>query len=133
VAADLASAENGVVVFSSSTGKQFSIEHPGLGHGAFTAALLEAFDGKSDRPPPWLHVSDLDIWLAARVKELTRGAQTPTTTIPGERFTNPRVFMVRQPPGWGDHRARRLLRSRLPLPFLPANWQRRHEVVLQWF
>jgi uncharacterized caspase-like protein len=96
VAADLASAENGVVVFSSSTGKQFSMEHPDLGHGAFTAALLEAFDGKSDRPPPWLYVSDLDIWLSARVKELTKGAQTPKTTIPSERFTNPRVFMVQQ-------------------------------------
>jgi uncharacterized caspase-like protein len=96
VAADLASAENGVVVFSSSTGKQFSIEYPALGHGAFTAALLEAFDGRSNRPPPWLHVSDLDIWLSARVKELTNGAQTPMTTVPGERFTNPRVFMVQQ-------------------------------------
>jgi uncharacterized caspase-like protein len=53
VAADLASAENGVVVFSSSTGKQSSIDLPDLGHGAFTAALLEAFDGKSDRPPPF--------------------------------------------------------------------------------
>jgi WD40 repeat protein len=92
VAADLASAENGVVVFSSSTGKQFSMEYPELGHGAFTAALLEAFDGKSDRPPPYLYVSDLDIWLSARVKELTKGAQTPKTTIPSERFTNPRVF-----------------------------------------
>jgi hypothetical protein len=49
VAADLATAENGVVVFSSSTGKQFSMEYPDLGHGAFTAALLEAFDGKSER------------------------------------------------------------------------------------
>jgi len=86
----------GVVVFSSSTGKQFSVEYPALGHGAFTAALLEAFDGKSNRPPPWLHVSDLDIWLSARVKELTNGAQTPMTTIPGERFTNPRMFMVQQ-------------------------------------
>jgi len=98
VAADLASSENGVVVFSSSTGKQFSMEYPDLGHGAFTAALLEAFDGKSDRPPPWLYVSDLDIWLSARVKELTKGAQTPRTTIPSERFTNPRVFMVQQQP-----------------------------------
>jgi uncharacterized caspase-like protein len=96
VAADLASAEGGVVVFSSSTGKQFSMEYPELGHGAFTAALLEAFDGKSDRPPPWLRVSDLEIWLAGRVKELTKGAQTPRTTIPGERFINPRVFMVPQ-------------------------------------
>jgi WD40 repeat protein len=96
VAADLASTESGVVVFSSSTGKQFSMEYPELGHGAFTAALLEAFDGKSDRPPPWLRVSDLEIWLTARVKELTKGAQTPRTTIPGERFINPRVFMVQQ-------------------------------------
>jgi len=96
VASDLASTENGVVVFSSSTGKQFSMEYPELGHGAFTAALLEAFDGKSDRPPPWLRVSDLEIWLAARVKELTKGAQTLRTTIPGERFINPRVFMVQQ-------------------------------------
>jgi hypothetical protein len=96
VAADLASTEGGVVVFSSSTGKQFSMEYPELGHGAFTAALLEAFDGKSDRPPPWLRVSDLEIWLTARVKELTRGAQTPRTTVPGERFINPRVFMVQQ-------------------------------------
>jgi WD40 repeat protein len=99
VAADLASTEGGVVVFSSSTGKQFSMEYPELGHGAFTAALLEAFDGKSDRPPPWLRVSDLEIWLTARVKELTKGAQTPRTTVPGERFINPRVFMVGQPPG----------------------------------
>ena len=68
-----------------------------LRHGAFTAALLEAFDGKSDlNEPPWLRVSDLDVWLSARVKELTKGAQTPRTTIPGERFTNPRVFMVQQ-------------------------------------
>jgi WD40 repeat protein len=97
MAADLASAENGVVVFSSSTGKQFSMEYPTLGHGAFTAALLEAFDGRSDlQQPPWLRVSDLEIWLSARVKELTNGAQTPTTTIPGERFTNPRVFMTQQ-------------------------------------
>jgi uncharacterized caspase-like protein len=96
VASDLASTENGVVVFSSSTGKQFSMEYPELGHGAFTAALLEAFDGKSDRPPPWLRVSDLEIWLTARVKELTKGAQTPRTTVPGERLINPYVFMVQQ-------------------------------------
>jgi WD40 repeat protein len=94
VAHDLASTEGGVVVFSSSTGKQFSMEYPELGHGAFTAALLEAFDGKSDRPPPYLYVTDLDIWLSARVKELTKGAQTPTTAIPTERLINPRIFKM---------------------------------------
>jgi hypothetical protein len=62
-------------------------------------ALLEAFEGKSDRPPPWLRVSDLQIWLAERVKNLTNGAQTPTTAVPFERFTNPVVYQVANPPG----------------------------------
>jgi hypothetical protein len=45
-------------------------------------ALLEAFEGKSDRPPPWLRVGDLQIWLAQRVKELSNGAQSPMTLLP---------------------------------------------------
>jgi WD40 repeat protein len=94
VASDLASAETGVIVFSSSGAKQFSMESPKFGHGYFTEALLEAFDGKSDRPPPWLHVSDLQIWLSERVKELSNGAQTPTTAVPFERFTNPVIYRV---------------------------------------
>jgi uncharacterized caspase-like protein len=92
VAAELGNADTGAVVFSSSSGAQFSVERAELRHGVFTYALLEAFDGKSDRPPPWLRVSDLEIWLSDRVKTLTNGAQTPKTTVPGERFTNPRVF-----------------------------------------
>jgi hypothetical protein len=99
IAADLASAETGVIVFSSSTGKQFSIESSTFHHGIFTEALLEAFEGKSDRPPPWLHVSDLQIWLADRVKKLSDGAQTPTTTVPFERFTNPVIYQVGKSPG----------------------------------
>jgi hypothetical protein len=95
VAADLAAAENGVIVFSSSTGTQLSQERDELKHGAFTAALLEAFDGRGKTAdPPWLYVSDFDIWLRDRVKVLTNGAQTPVTTVPNERFTNPRVFRV---------------------------------------
>ena len=48
---DLASAENGVVVFSSSTGRQFSIEDAKWRNGAFTKArianimLAPGFDG----------------------------------------------------------------------------------------
>jgi hypothetical protein len=93
-ASALGNADTGAIVFSSSTGKQFSLERADLAHGVFTYALLEAIDGKSSRPPPWLYVSDLDIWLSEEVKTLTKGAQTPKTTIPGERFTNPRVFMI---------------------------------------
>ena len=90
---DLAAAESGVIVFSSSTGKQFSIEKSELGHGAFTAALLEAFDGKSNRTPPWLRVSDLEVWLAERMKELTNGTQTPRVTVPFGVLIDPRIFI----------------------------------------
>ena len=92
VASDLASSENGVVVFSSSTGRQFSWERPELGHGVFTYALLEAFEGKASREPPWLYVSDLEIWLSREVKRLTNGAQTPTASFPKERMIDPRIF-----------------------------------------
>jgi WD40 repeat protein len=99
-ASELASAENGVVVFSSSTGTQLSVENQEFRHGAFTEALLEAFDTSSaTHEPPYLYVADFDLWLSRRVKALTNGAQTPRTTVPGERFTNPRVFMVRAAPG----------------------------------
>jgi WD40 repeat protein len=93
-ASALGNADTGAIVFSSSTGKEFSVERADLGHGVFTYALLEALDGKSNRPPPWLYVSDLEIWLSDEVNKLTKGAQTPKTTVPGERFTNPRVFMI---------------------------------------
>jgi uncharacterized caspase-like protein len=94
VAAELASAETGVIVFSSSTGRQFSMESPEFGHGYFTQALLEAFEGKSDCPPPWLRIGDLQTWLAQRVKKLSNGAQTPMTTVPFEQFTNWQFYYV---------------------------------------
>jgi WD40 repeat protein len=94
VAADLAASESGVVVFSSSTGRQLSLERPQLGHGVFTYALLEAFEGKAARDPPWLYVSDLNLWLRDEVKRLTNGAQTPQTTFPEQRLIDPRIFRV---------------------------------------
>lgn len=94
-AADLASAESGVVVFSSSTGTQLSLELDSRKHVAFTAALLEAFDSpRAAHEPPFLYVTDFDAWLRGRVKELTGSAQTPTVTVPFERLTNPRIFRV---------------------------------------
>jgi hypothetical protein len=50
--------------------------------------------------------------LSARVKELTKGAQTPRTTVPGERFINPRVFMVQRPPRDNSSRVTRRATSR---------------------
>jgi len=96
---ELASAESGVVVFSSSTSTQLSIEDDTLKHGDFTAALLEAFDTRrATHEPPFFYVTDFDAYLRGRVKELTHGAQTPTVTIPLERYNNPRVFRTVEAP-----------------------------------
>jgi len=80
---ELASAENGAVVFASSTGNQYSYEDPTWGNGAFTKALLEGLGGAAiygSRNS--VTVKELDLYLSERVKELTGGKQTPTTTIP---------------------------------------------------
>jgi WD40 repeat protein len=80
---ELKSAEAGVVVFASSTGTQVSQERPDWENGAFTEALLEGLAGKADsHGKKAITVKGLDYYLADRVKELTGGAQTPTTTMP---------------------------------------------------
>ena len=80
---DLTSAENGVVVFASSTGKQFSLENPEWGNGAFTKALVEGIDGAADYTQDGrITVNKLDLYLSERVKKLTGNKQTPTTTKP---------------------------------------------------
>ena len=80
---ELTSAENGAVVFASSTGKQDSLEDPAWGNGAFTKALVEALNGKAAYGGhKKITVNMLDLYLSERVKELTKGQQTPTTTKP---------------------------------------------------
>jgi WD40 repeat protein/uncharacterized caspase-like protein len=80
---ELTSAENGVVVFSASTGNQVSYEDAAWGHGAFTKALVEGLNGGADyQHTGRITVNMLDLYLSERVKELTKGAQTPTTTKP---------------------------------------------------
>jgi uncharacterized caspase-like protein len=83
VAAELASAENGTVVFASSTGRQLSLERSEWGNGAFTEALLEGLAGRADYTgDDKITINELDLWLAERVKELTDGQQSPTTAKP---------------------------------------------------
>jgi uncharacterized caspase-like protein len=80
---ELASAENGAVVFASSTGRQYSLEDPAWGNGAFTKALVEGVNGGADYGGKGrITVNMLDLYLSERVKELTKGKQTPTTTKP---------------------------------------------------
>jgi uncharacterized caspase-like protein len=83
VANELASAENGAVVFSSSTGRQYSQENPEWGNGAFTKGLVEGLSGKADyKSTGRITVNMLDLYVSERVKELTKGEQTPSTVKP---------------------------------------------------
>ena len=80
---ELASAENGVVVFAASTGRQYSLESDDWKNGAFTKALVEGVSGKADlRGTGRITHKMLDYYLAERVKELTKGQQTPVNTSP---------------------------------------------------
>jgi WD40 repeat protein len=80
---ELIVAENGAVVFSSSSGNQYSLEDAEWQNGAFTKALVEGIKGKADYTGKGkITINMLDLYLSERVKELTKGKQTPTTTKP---------------------------------------------------
>ena len=91
---ELASAENGAVVFSSATGRQYALENPEWGNGAFTKALVEGASGKADfMGKGRITVNMLDLYVSERVKELTQGQQTPTTVKPPNVPDFPIVFV----------------------------------------
>ncbi len=80
---ELSSAESGVVVFSASTGRQGSQESPEWGNGAFTKAVVEGLSGKADfQHTGRVTLNMLDLYISERVKELTKGTQSPTTAKP---------------------------------------------------
>jgi uncharacterized caspase-like protein len=81
---ELSAAENGVIAFASSTGREVSMERDDWKNGAFTKALVEGLvEGRADL----LHkgtitLSQLDAFVVNRVKELTGGTQHPVMTRP---------------------------------------------------
>jgi WD40 repeat protein len=80
---ELASAENGAVVFSSATGRQYALENTEWGNGAFTKGLVEGIQGKADYGKTGrITVNMLDLYISERVKQLTGGDQTPSTVKP---------------------------------------------------
>jgi len=90
VANDLASVENGIVVFTASTGKQSSYESPSWENGAFTEALLAGLSGAAPLKKGKITFKGLDFYLEDAVTELVKQAsgdnpnmiQTPATAIP---------------------------------------------------
>ena len=83
LANELASAENGVVVFASSAGRQQSEEKDEWGNGAFTKALIDGLSGKADLTKTGrVTFKGLDFFVSEEVKRLTGGRQTPVTITP---------------------------------------------------
>lgn len=78
---DLTSAENGAIVFTSSTGKQYSLEKEEWKNGAFTKAVIEGLNGEAAYDGK-ITIKSLDFYIGERVKKLTGGQQSPVTIIP---------------------------------------------------
>ena len=77
---ELGSAENGVVVFSSSGSRQVSYEDTAWGNGAFTKALVEGLSGKAAYQGGGRVTHQmLALYVSEEVKRLTRGRQTPVS------------------------------------------------------
>lgn len=80
---ELIAAENGVIVFTASSGSQASQESSQWQNGAFTYALVEGLKGQADfQRSGRVTLNMLDLFISERVKVLTQGAQTPTTVRP---------------------------------------------------
>lgn len=91
---EIAEAEPGITIMTSSTGKEFSYEKNSWGHGAFTKAILEGLNGKADfNKDKVIYFTELNLYVADRVKELTGGKQHPYTPI--NLFGNIPVFTLK--------------------------------------
>jgi Caspase domain len=79
----LKAAENGIVVFTSSTGNELSQEKDEWNNGAFTKAVVEGLRGAAARPQnPVIMISDLNGYVSQRVRDLTGGNQKPMMAMP---------------------------------------------------
>jgi WD40 repeat protein len=93
---DLATDDYGVIVMCSSMGREYSMESELHQQGYFTVALLEALKGKADTNQDHLvYLTEIDAYLADRVKALTDGMQHPVTSKP----TTIRSFPISKPGG----------------------------------
>lgn len=80
---EFASAENGIIVFASSTGREVALERADWANGAFTRALVEGFEGKADLSGSGtVTLAQIHAFVLDRVKELTEGKQHPVLNRP---------------------------------------------------
>jgi hypothetical protein len=79
----LSRAETGVVMFSSSTGREVSIERPEWKNGAFTESLIAGLGGKADYVADGeITTDEINLYLSSAVASLTEGAQNAVMVRP---------------------------------------------------
>lgn len=65
------------------TTRQYALENPAWGNGAFTKALVEGLSGQARTSGQQkITMKTLDAYVAERVKALTEGKQSPVTVYP---------------------------------------------------
>lgn len=80
---DLISEDAGVVVMCSSQGSEYSMESKQVEHGFYTLGLIEALTGRADfNNDRYIYLHELDFYAYHRVRQLSDGAQNPTTGRP---------------------------------------------------
>jgi WD40 repeat protein len=80
---ELVTDDYGVIVMSSSLGREFSLESPAVKAGYFTLALVEGLSGKADyNRDSFIYLNELELYAAKRVVELSEDKQHPITTKP---------------------------------------------------
>jgi hypothetical protein len=80
---ELKAAQNGIVVFTSSTGNEFSLEKGEWNNGAFAKAVVEGLGGAAGRSDlPVITITDLGSYVSRRVRDLTGGNQKPMMAMP---------------------------------------------------
>jgi WD40 repeat protein len=80
---ELKAAQNGIVVFTSSTGNEFSLEKDEWKNGAFAKAVVEGLGGAAGRSDlPVITITDLGSYVSRRVRDLTGGNQKPMMAMP---------------------------------------------------
>lgn len=77
-----------IIVFSATDEKTLAQEHPDLGHGVFSHALIEGLEGKakSNGSKNTISIMELGVFVSNEVKRLTAGAQQPAYFLSGVDF-----------------------------------------------
>lgn len=77
--------KSGLLLFCSSRGEELSLELASERHGAFTAAIVESFQGAGDtNGDQRITIGELVDYVSRRVGELTQGKQQPSLPYPDQ-------------------------------------------------